>query len=93
VALLLAAPAFAANNCLQDEYNLVNKQNLNCTANDVRVASVSGVRDLNGNPLSTCIEGTTFSFVADFHIVTTANATNSGGRDNVGLYFQTDPTP
>jgi hypothetical protein len=80
-----------AQTCLQDEYNKVNKQKLNCSANDVRVAAVSNVTDLSGNPLSTCDEGTTFSFLANFNIVTTANAANSGGRDNIGLYFQTDP--
>jgi hypothetical protein len=88
---VMAVPAFAQT-CLQDEYNTVQKQKLNCTANDVRVAQVTNVRDLSGNTLSTCIEGTTFSFVADFNIVTTANATNAGGRDNIGLYFQTDDT-
>jgi hypothetical protein len=87
----LAASAFAQT-CLQEEYNTVNKQTLNCTANDVSVAQVSNVTDLNGNPLSTCIAGSTFSFIANFNIVTTANASNSGGRDNVGLYFQTDDT-
>jgi len=84
----------AAQTCLQEEFNSVPKQTqkLNCSANDVRVAAVSNVRDLSGAPLTSCIEGTTFSFVADFNIVTTANATNAGGRDNIGLYFQTDPT-
>jgi len=88
---VLAATS-SAQTCLQQEYNVINKQKLNCSANDVRVAAVSNVRDLNGNTLTSCIEGTTFSFVADFNIVTTANATNAGGRDNIGLYFQTDPT-
>ena len=82
----------SAQTCLQNEYNVTNKQKLNCSANDVKVAQVTNIRDLNGNPLTTCIEGSTFSFVADFNIVTTANATNAGGRDNIGLYFQTDPT-
>lgn len=91
VSVLVATPA-SAQTCLQEEYNLVNKQKLNCSANDVRVAQVSNVTDLNGNNLATCIEGTTFSFVADFQVITTANATNSGGRDNIGLYFQTDPS-
>jgi hypothetical protein len=81
-----------AQTCLQDEFNTVQKQKLNCSANDVRVAQVTNIRDLNGNPLSTCVEGSIFSFVADFQIITTANAVNAGGRDNVGLYFQTDPT-
>ena len=84
--------ASTAQTCLQDEYNTVNKQKLNCSANDVRVAQVSNVTDLSGNPLSTCIEGSTFDFIANFNIVTTANAANSGGRDNIGLYFQTDPS-
>jgi len=75
----------AAQTCLQEEFNSVPKQTqkLNCSANDVRVAAVSNVRDLSGAPLTSCIEGTTFSFVADFNIVTTANATNAGGRDNI----------
>jgi hypothetical protein len=81
----------SAQTCLQQEYNLVNKQKLNCSANDVKVAGVSGVTDLSGNPLSTCTEGSTFSFIANFNVVTTANAANAGGRDNIGLYFQTDP--
>lgn len=81
----------AAQTCLQEEYNLTAKQKLNCSANDVRVAQVSNVTDLNGNALPTCFEGSTFSFIANFNVVTTANAANSGGRDNIGLYFQTDP--
>jgi hypothetical protein len=93
--VILAAPAFATgapNLCLQTQYNTVQKQKLNCSANDVRVASVSNVTDLNGNLISTCIEGSTFSFIANFNVVTTANAANAGGRDNIGLYFQTDPS-
>ncbi len=93
---ILATPAFAGSAdptlCLQTQYNQVQKQKLNCSANDVRVAAVSNVRALDGSALSTCIEGSKFSFVADFNVVTTANATNAGGRDNIGLYFQTDPT-
>lgn len=90
--LLLGLPqTTSAQTCLQQEYNLVNKQKLNCSANDVRVAAVSNVTDLSGNAVATCIQGSTFSFVADFNVVTTANAVNSGGRDNIGLYFQTDP--
>lgn len=85
---------FGQGNCLQDEFAAAgNTQKLNCTAGDVRVAQVTNVRDLNGNPLSTCIEGSTFSFVADFTIITTANATNAGGRDNIGLYFATQNQP
>jgi hypothetical protein len=92
--LLLAIPATTlAQTCLQQEYNTVNKQKLNCTANDVRVAGVSSVTQTDGvTPLGTCIQGSQFSFIATFNVVTTANATNAGGRDNIGLYFQTDPS-
>lgn len=80
---VLALPAFAQT-CLQDEFNAAgNKQKLNCTANDVRVAQVTSVRDLNGNPLTTCFQGTTFSFLADFEIVTSSTSS----RSNIGLYF------
>ena len=84
-------PAFAQN-CLQNEYNIFNgapagstsqSLALNCTANDVRVAAVTGVRDLQGNPLTTCFQGTTFSFLADFEIVTSSTSS----RSNIGLYF------
>jgi len=81
---MLAAPAFAQT-CLQDEYNVVNKQKLNCTANDVRIAKVTNIRDLNGAPLTSCVGGSTFSFIADFEIVTSS----SSSRSNIGLYFAT----
>jgi hypothetical protein len=84
--VILAAPAFAGNTCLQDEYNNVAKQKLNCTANDVRVAEAVNIRDLNGAPLTTCIQGQTFDFIADFEIVTSSTSS----RSNIGLYFATD---
>jgi hypothetical protein len=76
---ILAAPAFAQT-CLKDEYG----KNVQCTANDVRVAYADNPRALDGTPLTSCIANQTFSFVADFHVVTTATA-----RENIGLYFQT----
>jgi len=82
--VVLAAPAFAQtpppNNCLKDEYG----KNVQCTANDVRVAFADNPRALDGSSLTSCIAGSTFSFVADFHVTTTATA-----RENIGLYFQT----
>src|SRR6266498_598160 len=81
---MLAAPAFAQT-CLQDEYNVVYKQKLNCTANYVRIAKVTNIRDLNGAPLTSCVGGSTFSFIADFEIVTSS----SSSRSNIGLYFAT----
>src|SRR6266513_5679938 len=82
VALLSATPAFAEG-CLQDEYNLTQKQNLNCTANDVRVAKVINTRNLDGSARATCNSGSTFTFIADFLVETTS----SSSRSNVGLYF------
>src|ERR1700740_2254572 len=79
----------SAQTCLQQEYNEVQKQKLNCTANDVRIAKVTNIRDpKTGNTMSTCFQGTTFSFIADFEILTTS----SQARENIGLYIQTDPT-
>jgi hypothetical protein len=78
--LLRAAPALAANNCLAD----VTPFHVNCTARDVRIAAATNIRDLNGNPLSTCFAGSTFSFLADFNVVTTATA-----RENIGLFMAT----
>jgi len=74
---------------LQDEYNKVNKQKLNCTANDVRIAQVTNIRDpQTGATLTTCFQGTTFSFIADFQILTTS----SQARENIGLYIATSST-
>ncbi len=76
---VLAATA-SAQTCLKDQYG----KNVQCTANDVRVAFADNPRALDGSPLLSCINGSTFNFVADFHVVTTATA-----RENIGLYFQT----
>jgi hypothetical protein len=75
------------NKCIQDEYNSYNgtSKTLSCTAGDVTVAGVTGEKDLNGNPLTSCLAGTNFSFIADFTIQTTSNKT----RSNVGLFFGT----
>jgi len=82
----MAAPAFAQT-CLQEEYNQVNKQKLNCTANDVRVAEVTNIRNpVTGAALTSCDGGTHFDFIADFKIVTTS----SQARENIGLYIATD---
>jgi len=78
-----------AQTCLQDEYNRVQKQKLTCTANDVRIAKVTNIRDpLTGKTLSTCFQGSTFSFLADFEVLTTS----SQARENIGLYIATDST-
>jgi hypothetical protein len=91
---IMATPAFAQN-CIQNEYNLqqgvsatgtTGSTKLNCTANDVRIAKVQNVRDpVTGNPITTCVAGNTFSFLADFEILTTS----SQARENIGLYIST----
>ena len=42
---LLCASVAMAQTCLQEEYNQVQRQKLNCTANDVRIAQVQNIRD------------------------------------------------
>ena len=87
VAAALAAVPASAQTCLQDEYNRVQKQKLNCTANDVRIAEVTNIRDpQTGQPLTSCIAGSTFNFIADFKIVTSS----SQARENIGLYIATN---
>jgi hypothetical protein len=84
LAMTITAVPASAQTCLQDEFTAAgNSQKLGCTANDVRVAEVKSVTDLNGAPLTTCFQGTTFSFIADFEIVTSSNSS----RSNIGLYF------
>ena len=86
----LSSQPASAQTCLQDEFGAAgNHQKLNCTANDVRVAQVTNVRDLNGKPLTTCFQGSTFSFIADFEIVTSSTSS----RSNIGLYFASQGQP
>src|SRR5437667_9196793 len=95
---ILATPAFAADTCIQNEYNLsqgvsatgtTGSTKLNCTANDVRIAQVQNIRDpATGSTITTCIEGDTFNFLADFEILTTS----SQARENIGLYIATAST-
>ena len=77
---LHALPAYAGKNCLQD----VSSKHLQCTANDVSIAEAVRPRNLNGTSINTCFAGTTFSFIADFQVVTTATS-----RQNIGLYMAT----
>lgn len=87
-AAMLATTGFAQT-CLQDEYNKVNKQKLTCTANDVRIAQVTNIRDpLTGKALTTCFQGTQFNFLADFEIVTSSTSS----RSNIGMYIATAST-
>jgi hypothetical protein len=95
---ILAMPAFAQNTCLQNEYNLAaglsatstaQSNQVTCTANDVRIAKVSNVRDpATGATLSSCVLGSHFDFIADFQVVTTATST----RSNIGMFIATNST-
>ena len=82
--LLGAQPAASADNCIQDKFG----KSLVCTANDVRIAFADNIRDTSGNPLSQCLSGQPFSFIADFHV--TVGATS---RYDIGLWFATDGDP
>jgi len=89
---VLAAPAFGQGTlCMQSQFKADgNNQKLNCTANDVSIAYADNARDLTGKAFGGnygCQAGSIFSFVADFHVVTTATQ-----RENIGLYFETQGT-
>ena len=89
VGLFAAIPPAGADPCIDNQWKAHgNTQDLTCTANDVRIAEASNVRDLSGNPLTTCYGGTTFDFIADFTVELTAQA-----RHDLGLYFATDGDP
>ncbi|MBN1547713.1 MAG: hypothetical protein JW902_13770 [Syntrophaceae bacterium] len=81
----------AAQSCIQDVWQAphegfkLNTQSLTCTANDVRVAYADNILDVEGNTLTQCVQGQYFSFIADFHVVLTAQE-----RYDIGLYFATD---
>jgi hypothetical protein len=77
--LMRASPA-SADNCLKAAYG----KNVQCSANDVSISFADNPRNLDGSTLSQCTQGKSFSFIADFHVTTTATA-----RENIGLYFQT----
>ena len=79
--VLGSQPASAAPNCMQDKFG----KSLVCTANDIQVAFADNIRDLNGNQLASCLDTETFSFIADFHVTTTASS-----RYDIGLWFATD---
>ena len=87
--LLLGAQPASAQSCIQDVWKAHgNTQSLTCTANDVQVAFADHIRGLDGQTLTQCTSGTTFSFIADFHVVLTAQT-----RYDIGLYFATDGDP
>jgi hypothetical protein len=104
--LAVPAFAQNPNLCLQNQYNAFvgqtgsctstpSNNSLGCTANDVSVSQIpqSSINVISGgqNNPPTCFSGGNVTFTAAFDILTTANAANAGGRDNVGLYLATLP--
>jgi hypothetical protein len=83
--LLLGAQPASAQTCMDDIF----PGKLQCTAEDVRIAFADNIRDPQSLlPLTECQGGQTFSFIADFTVVLTAQA-----RYDIGLYFATDGDP
>src|SRR5216684_8977299 len=80
LALLARTTPALADKCLKDAYG----KNVQCTANDVSIAYADNPRNLDGSKLTQCTAGQKLSFIADFHVTTTATS-----RENIGLYFQT----
>ena len=79
--LALGAQPVSANGCISEKFG----KKLTCTANDIQVAFADNIRALDGSPLANCADGKTFSFIADFHVTTTASS-----RYDIGLWFSTD---
>src|SRR5262249_59406817 len=82
--LLTGTQPASAQSCISEQAG----KSLVCTANDIQVAFADNVRDTSGKPLTQCTDGQTFSFIADFHVTTTAST-----RYDIGLYFPTDADP
>jgi Domain of unknown function DUF11 len=82
--LLMGSQPASAQSCISEQAG----KSLVCTANDIQVAFADNVRDTSGKPLTQCTDGQTFSFIADFHVTTTAST-----RYDIGLYFATDGDP
>ena len=84
--LLAAAPASATHvtdGCMQDIYNAYNgSQQLNCTANDVQLSSVTNVTILDDG---CAFPGDTVTFDADYEILLTAQE-----RHDIGIYLAGD---
>lgn len=63
-------------------------KSLVCSGSDVRVIFADNIRNVSGEPMTECVNGKSFSFIADLHVQTTAKA-----RYDIGLYFTTDGDP
>jgi len=82
--LLQTEPAIAET-CLLEKQS---DKSFACTGNDVRVTFADNIRTPSGAALNQCNSGQRFSFIADFHVQTTAKASH-----DIGLHFATDGDP
>ena len=73
-----------AETCVEEQAG----KSVACSANDVRVVFADNIRTTFGAPIVQCIKGQAFSFIADFHVRTTAIS-----RYDIGIYFATDGDP
>jgi hypothetical protein len=88
-----AGDALSAEICIETNWKAHgNKQDLTCSANDVRVAEATDicVHDGSGGCKTepTCVIGQDVTFTADFRVVLTAQ-----DRYDVGVYFDTGGDP
>jgi len=83
-ATLLAQQLAIAQTCVEEQAG----KPVVCSGNDVRVMFADNVRKPSGELLAQCISGQSFSFIADFHVQTTAKS-----RYDIGLYFAVDGDP
>lgn len=91
VGLIMASqPASAVDNCIQDVWKAHgHSQNLNCTANDVTISTITNIDITAGGKCDkngcVCYEGGPVTFEADFSMPLTAQE-----RYDIGFYIATD---
>lgn len=91
--LLFGPDAASAQTCINDVWKAHgNNQNVTCTANDVTLASASGISIQTGgecvNGVCSCFAGQPVTFTANFRMNLTADT-----RYDVGFYIATDGDP
>jgi hypothetical protein len=84
VAMMLSIQSAIAQTCVKEHAG----KSLICSGSDVRVIFADNIRNVSGDPMTECVNGKSFSFIADLHVQTTAKA-----RYDIGLYFATDGDP
>jgi len=85
LAVSFMANPTSAQTCLAESSNTADNK-LNCTSQDVKIAAITGVKNLDGTALTTCNAGVRYSFI----MVAQLSVTSSSSRSNVGMYFAED---